>query len=76
MQTTTIAIAILLLLNLAIVLLARWLDRQYYMPFLKSLKKGPMDPAYSPDHPVQMAGELKNGQKNTYVHFFIKYEHR
>lgn len=34
MQTTYIVIVILLILDIAVMLLARWFDKRYYVPFL------------------------------------------
>lgn len=37
MRSTYIVIIILLVLDMAVVLLARWFDRRYYVPFLNTV---------------------------------------
>lgn len=41
MQTTHIIILVLVLLDIAAVLLARWFDRRYYVPFLNATMNRP-----------------------------------
>ncbi|RKR83391.1 hypothetical protein BDD43_3599 [Mucilaginibacter gracilis] len=48
MRNTYIAISILLVLDIAVLLLARWFDRRYYVPFLIAMNKQKKEPEYNP----------------------------
>ena len=48
MKGTYIVTIGLLLLDMAVMLLARWFDRRYYVPFLNTVMKQKKEPEYNP----------------------------
>jgi hypothetical protein len=49
MQSTYIAVSILLVLDIAVLLLASWFDRRYYVPFLETVMKQKKEPVDNPN---------------------------
>ncbi|EHQ27501.1 hypothetical protein [Mucilaginibacter paludis] len=49
MRTSYLAISILLVLDIAVLLIARWFDRRYYLPFLETVMKQKKEPVCNPN---------------------------